>query len=63
VALLKLLRIKYSGFNVEKLIKQIDSLDDFESMFRLLQKLIDVIEQKLDRKTLDKILDDDTDIV
>lgn len=113
MALLKLLRIKYSWFNVEKLLKQIDSLDDFESMFRLLQKLIEIIpennellekysvqeqvdeveeiiieaewnkekilaweeltvkactlindtEQKLDKKTLDKILDDDTDIV
>ncbi len=113
IALLKLLRIKYSWFNVEKLLKQIDSLDDFESMFRLIQKLIEIIpensellekysvqeevdeveetiieaegnkekilaweeitikaskimsetEQKLDRKLLDKILDEDTDIV
>lgn len=45
IALLKMLRIKYSWFNIEKLLKQIDSLDDFESMFKLIMKLIDVIPE------------------
>ncbi|MDQ7008806.1 MAG: hypothetical protein Q9M94_00765, partial [Candidatus Gracilibacteria bacterium] len=113
IALLKLLRIKYSGFNIEELINKINSMQDFESMFRLIMKLIDIIpensellekfiiaedideieeniseaeknkekilsgenstikicelldasEKKLDKKLLDKILDDDISIV
>ena len=113
IALLKLLRIKYSGFNVEELIKKINSMQDFESMFKLIMELIDIIpennellekftlkeevdeveeiineaesnkekilsgeestikiceiidkaDKKLDKKFLEKILDEDTDIV
>lgn len=113
IALLKLLRIKYKWFNVEELIKKINSMQDFESMFQLIMKLIDIIpendellekyslweeidevdeyiseaeknkekilsgeestikicdllddvDKKLDKKVLEKILDEETDIV
>jgi len=113
IALLKLLRIKYKWFNVEELIKKINSMQDFEEMFKLIMRLIDIIpensellekytiweeideieeniseaeknkqkildweestvkicdlldkaEKILDKKVLDKILDEDTDIV
>jgi len=45
IALLKLLRIKYSWFNIDELIKKIDSMQDFESMFKLIIKLIDIIPE------------------
>jgi hypothetical protein len=45
ISLLKLLRIKYSGYNIEDLLKKIETLDDFESLFSLLYKLIDIIPE------------------
>lgn len=113
LALLKILRIKFSWYNIEELINKINSMEDFESMFKLIMKLIDIIpensellekftitedideieeniteaeknkqtilswekstikicelldesEKKLNKKLLDKILDDDISIV
>jgi len=113
IALLRLLRIKYRWYNIEELVKKINSMQDFESMFKLIMKLIDIIpendellekfslaeeadevesliseseknkekildweestikicelldetDKKLDKKTLDKLLDDDIDII
>jgi len=113
IALLRLLRIKYKWYNVEELIKNINSMQDFESMFKLMIELIDIIpesnellekfslqdeidetewliseseknkekilnweestikicelldstDKKLDKKTLDKLLEDDVDII
>jgi hypothetical protein len=113
IALLKLLRIKYKWFNIDELINKINSMQDFESMFKLIMKLIEIIpennellekysiweeidkvdesiteaeknkqkilsgeestiqicelldlaDKKLDKKVLDKILEESTDII
>jgi len=66
IALLKLLRIKYSWFNIEELIKKINSMQDFESMFKLIMKLIDIIPENnelLEKFSLKEEVDEIEEII
>ena len=66
MALLKLLRIKYSGFWIESLLKKVENLEDFESLFAMMHKLIDIIPENsevLEHYTIQEDIDEAHEIV
>ena len=45
IAVLKLLKIKYLGFDIEELIRKINSMQDFEQMLDFIARLMDIIPE------------------